>query len=209
VLRGRGSRGQTLTEFALLAPVFLLLIMGVVDISRAIYYYNVISNAAREGAREAILQYNQCSNQSAGATVGQVTCPTPPSGATVIGVGPAMNRVTGGAMKFTVLNTSSDTGTAPACTHLDPNNATVAGPAPNQGCVWVFEVGSGTSCLPGTGPGPNDNYSLCNHNSFKGSGHFDITVEVEYSYVPLTPLVSSVTGNNTMLWAKSQMRAEY
>jgi Flp pilus assembly protein TadG len=206
-----GRRGQTLTEFALVAPVFFVLVLGLVDMSRAVYYYNVISNAAREGAREAILQYNQCSNQAPGITVGSKICPTPPSGTgvSIVGVRPAMNRVTGGALAFTFLNTTTDTGTAPACTHLDANGNTVSGPAPNAGCVWVFVVGSGTTCLPGNGPGPTDAYSLCNHNSLKASGHYDITVEIEYSFMPYTPLLSNLMGNGTTLWAKSEMRAEY
>jgi hypothetical protein len=203
------SRGQAMTEFALLAPIFVVFIIGLVDVSRAIYYYNVISDAAREGAREAILQSNQCSNQSPGATAGGITCPTPPSGSTVVGPKAAMDRAAGGALKFTILNATTDTGTAPACTHLDSNNNTVSGPALNQGCVWIFEVGSGTACTPGTGPGPFDNYSLCNHNSLKASGNRDVTVEIEYSFAPITPLIGNIMGNNTSLWAKSEMRAEY
>jgi len=44
-------RGQTLVEFALLIPVFILLVVVVFDLGRAIYYYSAIYNAAREGVR--------------------------------------------------------------------------------------------------------------------------------------------------------------
>ncbi len=50
-----GSRsnlpGQSLVEFALLLPVFVLAVVVVFDLGRVIYYYSAIYNAAREGAR--------------------------------------------------------------------------------------------------------------------------------------------------------------
>jgi Flp pilus assembly protein TadG len=45
------QRGQSLVEFALSSVVLLLLVGGLVDIGRAIYISEAISNAAREGAR--------------------------------------------------------------------------------------------------------------------------------------------------------------
>ena len=50
--------GQTLVEFALLLPVFLVLIIGFVDLGRAVFYYSSLSNAVRESARFAITQRN-------------------------------------------------------------------------------------------------------------------------------------------------------
>ena len=46
--------GQSMVEFAILAPIFFLLLLGTIDLGRAIYIYNTISDAAREGARAAI-----------------------------------------------------------------------------------------------------------------------------------------------------------
>lgn len=48
--RGR-RRGQGLVEFALVLPIFLLLIFGVIDGGRYVYVNSTLSNAAREGAR--------------------------------------------------------------------------------------------------------------------------------------------------------------
>ena len=45
------QRGQSLVEFALSSVVLLLLVGGLVDIGRAIYISEALSNAAREGAR--------------------------------------------------------------------------------------------------------------------------------------------------------------
>ena len=51
----RRSRGQAIAEFALVIPVFLLILMGIFDAVRAIFVYNGLTNAAREAARLAIV----------------------------------------------------------------------------------------------------------------------------------------------------------
>jgi hypothetical protein len=48
------QRSQALIEFALISPVLLLLLFGIVDIGRAVFYYDTINHAAREGARAAV-----------------------------------------------------------------------------------------------------------------------------------------------------------
>jgi Flp pilus assembly protein TadG len=52
------EEGQALVEFALLLPIFLLLVMGVVEFGRAWNSYQVVTDAAREGARTAVLADN-------------------------------------------------------------------------------------------------------------------------------------------------------
>ena len=51
-------RGQTLVEFALIIPVLLLLVMGILDLGRAVAAYNSVSNAARSAARVAVVDQN-------------------------------------------------------------------------------------------------------------------------------------------------------
>src|SRR5450756_254160 len=45
------QRGQSLVEFAISSIVLLLLMMGLLDLSRAFYYAVDLQGAAREGAR--------------------------------------------------------------------------------------------------------------------------------------------------------------
>lgn len=55
-LRGAcDGRGQSLVEFSLVIPLFLLLLIGIFDLGRAVFAYNTLTNAAREGARMAIV----------------------------------------------------------------------------------------------------------------------------------------------------------
>ncbi|MCA9265314.1 MAG: pilus assembly protein [Planctomycetales bacterium] len=48
-------RGAAAVEFAIVAPIMFLLVMGMFELGRAMSIQQVLTNAAREGAREAIL----------------------------------------------------------------------------------------------------------------------------------------------------------
>ena len=53
--RTRQSRGQALVEFALIVPVLFLIIFGIIEAGRFIFYYHSLNNAIREGVRYAIV----------------------------------------------------------------------------------------------------------------------------------------------------------
>jgi len=53
-LRRRG-RGQSLVEFAVVLPVFLLILAGLLDFGLGLYSQMTIINAAREGARLGVV----------------------------------------------------------------------------------------------------------------------------------------------------------
>ncbi len=52
---GKARRGQDLVEFALILPLLLVILVGIVDFSLGFFYYNSIANAAREGARWGVI----------------------------------------------------------------------------------------------------------------------------------------------------------
>ncbi len=55
----RSGRGQALVEFALVIPIFLFLLVALFDVGRAVFSYNTLTNAAREGARMAIVNQDK------------------------------------------------------------------------------------------------------------------------------------------------------
>jgi hypothetical protein len=69
-------RGQALVEFALVIPIFLLMLFGIVDAGRYVYMNSVLSQAAREGARAAAVEASWIgsTDPSCGAPGGPV-CP--------------------------------------------------------------------------------------------------------------------------------------
>jgi Flp pilus assembly protein TadG len=77
-------------EFAIVAPVFFMLILGIIEIGRAMMVQQVLVNASRVGARQAALMSStQSSTQSAvtdyanGVGIHGVTVSVTPDPATV------------------------------------------------------------------------------------------------------------------------------
>lgn len=55
-LRDRGqlrARGQGVAEFALVLPIFLVMVFGIIDLGRVVWANDNLANSAREGARYA------------------------------------------------------------------------------------------------------------------------------------------------------------
>jgi Flp pilus assembly protein TadG len=68
--RAGNRRGQALVEFALVMPILLLLILGLIDFARAWNVYQVITDAAREGARTAVIDDPTVSEDSVRTVIG-------------------------------------------------------------------------------------------------------------------------------------------
>jgi Flp pilus assembly protein TadG len=88
------ERGAELVEFALIFPTLLLVVLGIIDLGFLFQRYEVVTNAAREGARVAILP---------GYTDGDVTARVTAyltasgmTGTTSVSVGPVQTLAVGG-----------------------------------------------------------------------------------------------------------------
>ena len=60
----KNRRGAAVVEFAIVAPVFFLLVFGMIEYGRLVMVQQILTNASREGARRAVLD---------GATTAEVT----------------------------------------------------------------------------------------------------------------------------------------
>lgn len=85
----RGERGAAAVEFALVVPVLLSILFGMIDFGFAINRYTVLNNATREGVRAASLsatstEVTKVVNDALGDLKGKVTvtitCQTPLGG---------------------------------------------------------------------------------------------------------------------------------
>lgn len=79
---GRRDRGQALLEFALILPIFVVAILGMVDVGRAIWANNAVANAAREAARFAAVHGGSCEDLTSTGCSGANYCPVGPAAAT-------------------------------------------------------------------------------------------------------------------------------
>ena len=79
------ERGSTLVEFAIGATVFLTVMFGVIEFGRALWVHNALSDAARRGARYAVVH-----KESDSAAVKNVVVYGDPAG----GSTPLVNNLT-------------------------------------------------------------------------------------------------------------------
>jgi Flp pilus assembly protein TadG len=54
-LQRSSTRAQALAEFAIVVPIFFLILFAIIDFGRYVYYTQILNNAAREGTRYAIV----------------------------------------------------------------------------------------------------------------------------------------------------------
>jgi hypothetical protein len=177
--RRGGQSSQALIEFALISPVLLLLLFGIVDIGRAVFYYDTVNHAAREGARVAVkapfrLPTNAdvltaVKNQMIGAPVtepcpqGPITSATPPPNA-------GWMYVTEPSPPSTVENTP-------------PSNA--------PGGEYPAAAGGGCSAI---------NPAISNA---------PLQVTIRFNLVLITPVIAQATANRIVITAAAIFRTEY
>lgn len=55
MIRRKGEEGIALVEFALVLPILIMLLVGIFDVSLAVWQSNTLATAVREGTRLAIV----------------------------------------------------------------------------------------------------------------------------------------------------------
>jgi Flp pilus assembly protein TadG len=60
----RSSAGQSIAEFALVVPILLLLVFGIVEFGLIVKSWQVVTDAAREGARVAVVNGDQAADST-------------------------------------------------------------------------------------------------------------------------------------------------
>jgi Flp pilus assembly protein TadG len=63
------ERGNALAEFAIVSTAALTLMFGIIDLGRALYTYHLVSSAARQGSRYAIVRGSSCTAAGCPASV--------------------------------------------------------------------------------------------------------------------------------------------
>jgi Flp pilus assembly protein TadG len=79
----RGRAGQSLVEFGVALPVLLLLLLGMLDLGRAFYVREQVSDAARAALRIAIRADQHSAGDNACASGGNVTTVLPGTGSSI------------------------------------------------------------------------------------------------------------------------------
>lgn len=194
----KSERSQGLTEFAIIAPIILLLTFGIIDFGRALYLYITLQQAANEGARVAVR-----ASYFIDPSGNPHTWPTDTDVA---------NAVQGHAVIMNLANN-------PACPNGPlPNGGIPQGsaqlPAPNTGWIFITDASTAGNGYPngprgGLGSYPPPNSGAGCNNVVPATGNEAIKVTLWYSFQPITPLIQQAVGNNIVITAYAVYRAEY
>lgn len=204
----RGQRSQALTEFAIIAPVILLLTFGIIDFGRALYMYITLQQAANEGARVAVRASYYIDPNG-----GSHTWPYDSDVAAAVQAH-AVNMVLGN----------------PCPNGPIPNGGNPQGsptlPPPSTGWIFITDPspagdGNGQNVVgapPSSYPVPNGPRGGLGTTPPGGPtclgikpavGNEPIKVTLWYNFQPLTPLISQAVGNQVVITAYAVYRAEY
>lgn len=197
--RGGAARGQSLVEFALVAPLTLLCLLAILDMGRGIFYYTEMAAAAREGVRQAALEYNQFSN-----TVEPSGCASP---CQVHGVLPQMRAVAGVGYPIVYADSASTSslpwygaGFTPSGSSDLPGTVTLSSAArPDTLYVFIYQLNQQTGAVL---------WPCACASPVRTGGNQLVVVDVKMRFQPaVTSLAGAVAG--VTLDAQSVQRLEW
>jgi len=174
-----GQRSQALIEFALISPVLLLLVFGIIDIGRAVFYYDTLAHAAREGAREAI----------------SASTPLPTDASVLAAV---MQQLVGAPV-------TAPCPQGPVTSATPPSNTAwlyITEPAPPAAVESTPPPNAPGGEYPSTAAG---GCSAVN----PASGNKEIEVTLRFNLVLVTPIVAQATADHIVITAAAVFRTEY
>jgi Flp pilus assembly protein TadG len=178
--RRAGQRGQSLTEFALVAPILFALVFGVYDFGRGMSANVTVTNSAREGARYLATHATSWQTPGGGLPASQGRFDTACQGAGANPSAPLADSAQG--VSWRQLQNASLTLSAVTMTvrfyasSNDPNNGGAADDT--------------LTCSSGAMSESNPAYT-------PQSGDW-VRFEVRYQYAPVTPLISSIVSTVTL-----------
>jgi hypothetical protein len=183
-LRARlhSRRGQSLTEFALLAPVLIFLTVGVSDMGRAFYFKEAVTNTTRQAIRLAVLPQNH-------TTVGDYACAS--FGGHVLRSMPELPRVDAISDLINAAANESSDGSSPLLQNSNnPTKITL-----DWHCIGNLAV---TNSTAGTHQDPADSQSD------------SIRAQIDYTFSLITPFIGNlVGGQNIHIRSDVRGRSEY
>jgi len=175
------QRSQAIAEFAIIAPILVVLLFGIVDFGRVIYIYATLNQAVNEGARAAIRasaalptnsQVELAVRQHAVDVSLANPCPN----------GPITNAVPP-ANQGWIYITEPDPGSTVET--LAPSLENAPG-----GQAWAQSNGTCSATNP-------------------AHDHAPLQITIRYNFVPITPLIQQLTANQIVISAAATYQTEY
>jgi TadE-like protein len=183
------QRSQSLVEFAIVAPLLLVLLFAVVDFGRVIYIYVTLNQAVNEGVRVAIRASPLLpSNADVETAVKQhavdVSLANPCPNGPITSATPPANQ---GWLYITEPNPPS----------------TVESFSPT-----LENAPGGQTWLSAAGPAGHQSNAGCSATN-PAFGHAPLQVTIWYNFVPITPLIQQWFTNHIVVKASAVYLTEY
>lgn len=216
------QRGITLVEFALVAPLFFVLALGLIDFTRIIQANTTAADGARQGARQAAA--NQvASDQPFGAADAN-----PCSGTALTTGASGHGCLTDARIFATVTDSLARGGLDNSPTMIpDTDGASCVASFPSAGhakvCIKPSDAAAAAALAPGAGTPCANQKTLLGHDPKPGDlggrqaewtngrykGCFLIEVTVVYTYRPFTGLLQGIIGNSIHVVSSTSTVTEY
>jgi TadE-like protein len=182
IRRLRGQRSQAIVEFAIVAPVLLLLLFGIVDFGRIIYLYVTLNQAVNEGARAAVI----------------ASAPLPNNGSVETAV---RNHAVDVVLANPCPNGPIESTPPP------PNSGWIFITEPGWPTT-IEQLSPTLDNAPGGQTPPVAASGSCSATD-PVTGHAALQVTIVYNFVPFTPLVQQVIGGKIIITATAVYKTEY
>lgn len=170
-----------MVEFALIAPLLIILVFGIVDFGRLVYVYATLNQAVNEGARAAVRDsallptdvdvQTAVRNHAVSVSLAN-PCPN----------GPITSALPGSNQGWIYITEPNPPSSAEA---LSPSLQNAPG-----GQIWADVSGSCSAISP-------------------AHDHAALQVTIKYNFVPITPLIQQLTANRIVITAAATYKTEY
>lgn len=184
----RGQRSQSIVEFAIIAPLLLVLIFGIIDFGRVIYVYVTLNQAVNEGARAAVIASGPL------PTDADVEAAVRNHAVDVALANPCPN----GPIESTV--PPPNTGWIYITEQGWPTSV-------EQLSATLFNAPGG-QVAAGAAQSTTDATLSCSAID-PINGHKPIQVTIVYNFIPFTPLIQQFTANQIIIKASAVYKTEY
>jgi Flp pilus assembly protein TadG len=177
----RHQRAQALVEFALVAPVVLLIIGATIDMGRGLLLYGLLSGASRDMARQASLEYYSGSNSL-------------PPGCTALATPCGLKSILTGAHLLDSLGASvvyldsTATGAPPTygtyaanADPTQPGTITLSGATNNTVYVFIYELDPATGATRWSCP----SCAAASGSAVRIPGHQRVVVDLKFNWQPV------------------------